>query len=94
MAVPHHRGMYMKLPGGNVWHIAEVGEGRSLCGAFSRRGAWLALFVSEERTGGLPLCKQCGRVLAARGRGHQPVVGPAIDDSSLSSVSGLRKQAS
>jgi hypothetical protein len=58
--------MYLKPPGGKVWHVAEVGEGRSLCGAFSKRGAWLALFVSDERTDRLPLCKQCGKVLAAK----------------------------
>ena len=60
--------MYLKPPGGKVWHIAVPDEGRSVCGAFSRRGAWLALFVSQERTDELPLCKQCGKVLAARTR--------------------------
>jgi hypothetical protein len=45
-AVTHYEGMYMKTPGGRVWHIADFGEVRSLCGAFSRGGVRLALFVA------------------------------------------------
>jgi hypothetical protein len=82
--------MYVKPPGGKVWHIAEADEGRSLCGAFSRRGPWLALFISEERAGELPLCRQCERVLAARGR-LQTTRSPATTDSNSSSASGLSR---
>lgn len=84
--------MYVKPPGGKVWHVAELGEGRSLCGAFSKRGAWLALFTSEERTGGLPLCKRCRDLLAKRARG-QPESNPTMTDSSSSRSSGLSKYA-
>jgi hypothetical protein len=84
----HHRGMYLKPPRAKVWHMAVLGEGRSLCGAFSRRGAWVALFVAEERTDRLPLCKQCENVLAAKAR-RQSARSPATTASSSSSASGL-----
>jgi hypothetical protein len=82
--------MYLKPPGGKVWHVSEVGEGRSLCGAFSKRGSWMALFASEERTGGLPLCKRCRDVLAGRAR-RQGVMSAAMADSNSSKSTGLRR---
>jgi hypothetical protein len=82
--------MYVKSPGGKVWHVAEIGEGRSLCGAFSKRGSWLALFTSEERTGRLPLCKKCREAMAKRLR-RQPESRPAMTDSNSSSASSLSR---
>jgi hypothetical protein len=82
--------MYVKPPGGKVWHVAELGEGRSLCGTFSKRGSWLALFSSEERTGGLPLCKRCRDMLAKRARRHH-ARSPAITDTNSSRSSGLSR---
>ena len=83
--------MYVKPPGGKVWHISDLGEGRSLCGAFSRRGQWLALFISEERTGGLPLCKRCARALAKRARRPHSERSLSTTASSSSSASGLSR---
>jgi hypothetical protein len=88
--VPHHIGMYVKHPDGKVWHIAELGGGRSLCGALSRRGAWLALFILEERAGGLPLCKRCRLSPAGRAR-LQPESSPVMTDSNSSRSSGLSR---
>ena len=86
----HDRGMYVKPPGGKVWHVAEIGQGQSMCGAFSKRGSWLALFTSDEPAGGLPLCKRCRDVLATRAR-RQPMSSLAITDSNSSRSSGLSR---
>jgi hypothetical protein len=40
--------MYVKPPGGRVWHVAEIGEERSLCGAFSKRGEVLDEVVEKS----------------------------------------------
>jgi hypothetical protein len=82
--------MYVKPPGGKVWHISDLGEGRSLCGAFSRRGQWLALFISEERREGVPLCKRCTKGLAKRVRPHSER-SLSTTDSNSSSASGLSR---
>jgi len=80
----------VKPPGGKIWHVAELGDGRSLCGAFSELGSWLALFVSEERTDGLPVCKQCQGVLDKRTR-RQAESSRATTDSNSSNASGLSR---
>ena len=86
----HDVGMYLKPPGGRVWHIADLGEGWSLCGAYSKRGAWVALFITEERADVLPLCRQCEKLLAVRVRRHSTRSLSTIDSSS-SSASGLSR---
>ena len=80
----------MKPPGGKVWHIAVPDEGRSLCGAFSKRGAWVALFISEGRADGLPLCRQCENLPAARALRHT-ARSRSTTDSISSSTSGLSR---
>ena len=82
--------MHMKPPGGKVWHIADLGEGRGLCGAFTKRGPWVALFISEERADDLPLCRKCAEALAARMRSHS-TSSRSTTDSSSSSTSGLSR---
>jgi hypothetical protein len=88
--VAHHVSMYLKPPGGKVWHIACLSEGLSLCGAFSRRGSWVALFISDERTDELPLCRQCEKLLAERASRHS-ARSLSTTDSSSSSASGLSR---
>ena len=67
--VPQHVRTYLKPPHGKFWHVADVGEGQSLCGQFSRRVAWVTLVMAEERADKPPLCRQCAMVLEVRARG-------------------------
>jgi hypothetical protein len=89
----HHIGMYIKRPGGKIWHlITDLRGGRSVCGSLGVRPAFVALSASEEMTERLPLCKNCER--ASRDRafaGSQPMRSPATTDSNSSSASGLSR---
>jgi hypothetical protein len=76
--------MYIKRPGGKIWHvIADLRGGQSQCGSLRVRPAFVALFASDEITRGLPLCKNCEKA-SAQGRAFhdlQPASGAATTRS-------------
>jgi hypothetical protein len=80
--------MYIKRPGGKLWHvITELRGGQSLCGSLRVRPAFVALSASDEITRGLPLCKNCEKA-SAQGRAFQDLR-PANTSPGSSSASGL-----
>jgi len=86
--------MYIKRPGGKIWHvITDLRGGQSLCGSLSVRPAFVALFASEEVTQGLPVCKNCEKASSRGGAffGTQPARSRATTSSSSSSASGLSR---
>ena len=86
--------MYIKRPGGKIWHvITDLRGGQSLCGSLGVRPAFVALFASGEVTERLPLCRNCERS-SAQGRAFSGIHAdrsPATTASSSSSASGLSR---
>lgn len=86
--------MYIKRPGGKLWHVInDLRGGQSLCGSLSVRPAFVALFASEEIRQGLPLCRNCEKASSRGGTffGTQPTMSRATTSSSSSSASGLSR---